>query len=254
MRAALMCVVSLLIAVNGSAQVELTQAFETTDDFTISLPAGWHEIPKDVLETLTSNLAQLAPQAPIQVYDYGFQLDAPPEWFQHPYILVQVRNTGRTRPSELESMSKIEREMQRGLKETQDSWDSILSEFELGQTLYDPVEQILWVKFSMEVAEVGRVHGLTAAILTEHGAIQVHSYAPAGEFADYTPLFEAISRNVSVSESIQYRPHFTDSIPGFGLMRSALTWGLMGAFIAFLASIPRWLISVSKRKASEEAE
>lgn len=243
MRIALLCVVSMLVTGNVSAQIELTQTFETTDDFTISIPEGWHEIPKDALETLTSNLAQLAPQAPRQVYDCGFQLDAPPEWFQYPYILVQAKKTGRVRESELESMSKVERSMQRGLKETQNSLDSFLSEAELGKTVYDPDEHILWAMFSMEVAEVGRVRGLTAAILTERGTIQVHSYAHDAEFEDYTPLFEAIARNVSVSESIRYRPHLTDSIPGIEYLDPIFKWAffgiLAGSIVSFVGFIGR---------------
>ena len=88
-----------------------------------------------------------------------------------------------------------------------------MSQAEAGETLYDSDEHILRMQTSMEVAGIGKVRGLTAVILTERGTISIHAYALGAEFDDYTPLFEAIVRNVSIPESIRYKPRMTDSIP-----------------------------------------
>ena len=107
MKTTAVCIVAMLMAGNLLAKIPLSQSFGTTDDFTIRLPAGWREIPKDVIDTQFKAMAELAPQLPRQTYDCGFQLDASSRWFQYPYILVQVQNTGRPPDFPLKSLSRV---------------------------------------------------------------------------------------------------------------------------------------------------
>lgn len=214
MRVSVLCAVFLLVAGSVSGQVELLQTFETTDDFTISLPSGWHEIPNDMLRALTLNLAQRAPAAPRMDFAYGYQVAVPPNWFQYPYTLVQIENSGKIPESELESMSEFEDAMQEGADTVNSAMGSFMSQGELTATRYDPDENIIWTQTSMEVVGIGRVRGITAAILTERGIIAVHSYALDGDFAYYEPMFEEIARGVSVSEYIRYKSQVTASRSG----------------------------------------
>ena len=48
--------------------------------FSISLPDGWVEIPRDVIDSSEKEIARIAPNANAQHYDYGFQLDSSKNW------------------------------------------------------------------------------------------------------------------------------------------------------------------------------
>jgi hypothetical protein len=63
--------------------------------FSISPPPGWREIPTDVIAACEKDIARKAPNAPSQHYDYGFQPADSKTWFDYPYILIQVRESGR---------------------------------------------------------------------------------------------------------------------------------------------------------------
>jgi len=252
MRIAVLCVAAILVAGNLSAEITLSQVFDTRDDFTIRLPTGWVQIPKDAIDAYLKEIAKLAPQASRRTIDYGFQLDTSSEWFQHPYIVVQVKKSGRIPDSQLKSLPKVEveRALQRSAKKAESVLDFV-SRAEVGKTLYDSAAHILWWQTSAEYADEGKVRILTALILTEQGIIQVMNYALATEFDDYAPLFETIVRNVSISEAIRYKPQITDSIP----IVSGIDWGgvlgkaLVGAVIGGIFGLFAWM---KKKKAANK--
>jgi hypothetical protein len=57
------------------------ETFQKDDQFAITLPDEWVEIPKDILHAYTENIAKLAPNVPKQAYDYGYQFTGVENWF-----------------------------------------------------------------------------------------------------------------------------------------------------------------------------
>jgi len=223
--------------------IELTQEIKTPDGFTIRLPAGWVSIPRDVLDSYANKIARNAPNLANQRLDYGFQLSTSRNWFEYPYIMVQIKRTGRIPESQLESLDQVQRGMNKGLGQTQQSMSGVISDAHLGKTTYDPSLHILWSRISANVTGIGVVKGLCAVLLTEDGVIQIISYAMDRDFERSAPLFEEIAKNAVVDDNLRYKPRLTDKVPvagsgngsaaynmgydigrGFG---TALFWGLV---------------------------
>jgi hypothetical protein len=192
---------------------DLTQKIETSDGFTLYMPSNWSSIPKDVLNAQVETIAKMAPKATIQTPNYGFQLSSAQNWFEYPYIFVQVNHAGRWPESQLKSIKQVSRSFNQGLTEAQDSMPSLVSDAQEGETVYESQTHILWSQFSMDVKNVGTVRVLTGTILTEVGTIGIYAYVKEQDFPRYLPILEAIIRNTAIADDLRYKPRITDSIP-----------------------------------------
>jgi hypothetical protein len=223
--------------------VKLSESFQTAHGFSVNVPPGWVRIPDDVLDEFEKNVASLMPNVKKQTYDYGFQLGPVDKWFTYPYILIHVNEAGRIPSGQLESAPRINRDLHKGLKRAETELKSMVSNIEMNKTYYDARRHILWTQIGANVAEVGPVRGLMAAVLTQRGVIQISSYATAAEFDRYAPLFEQISREISIIEELRYKPQAGDSPPP----RSGIDWnrvmnkGMAGAVIGAIGGLLFWV-------------
>ncbi len=86
--------------------------------YVISIPAGWIEIPTDIIEKYEKMISNLGPNAIKQHYDCGFQLDSKKNWFEYPYVLMQVNNLGRIPENQLVKLQGFS--MQKSLDDFED--------------------------------------------------------------------------------------------------------------------------------------
>ena len=204
-----------------SYDTNIQWTFNTRDDFEISLPAGWVQIPKNVLNEYFKELQVLSPGLIKDYfdYDYGFQRNALTEGLSYPYILIQVKNSGRIPEAQLKSVSSVENAIQESIKgATKQASQSIQSMFtsshiETGKSVYDSDLHIFWTQMESSVPGVGKVKAIIAMLLTERGVLNVLCYARSEEYEGYLPLFEKIVKGISFSETLRYKPQVTDSIP-----------------------------------------
>ncbi len=184
--------------------IDLPQAIPAHEGFTLHMPAGWKPIPREVLDRYSREIAKLAPKAEKQAYDYGFQREDTPKWFAYPYILVQVKRSGRIPEEQLESLQRIEKAMDDSFAKASDSLSSFTSGASIGKPLYDASHHILWTQVAIDVKEIGTVRGVIGAILTGEGFVQIACYARDADFKNYLPLFEAIVKNTELSKDLRY--------------------------------------------------
>lgn len=84
-----------------------SDVFNSEGRFTATLPTGWIEIPKSVLEdhvrSLERNMPQMAGQ--LTEFSFGYQIkDA--AWFSYPYCFGYINRNGRGKESELIKWTK----------------------------------------------------------------------------------------------------------------------------------------------------
>ncbi len=229
------------IAGSTLAAPELSQRFETKDDFTVRLPADWEAIPPDVLKAYGEVLAKAAPNVPRQTYEYGFQRAGARSWFTYPYVLIQVKNTGRIPEAQLQSVRRTEAAINEGAEKFSSALSEVVSGVSLNETVYDADFHILWSKIAAQVAGVGPILGLVGVRLTENGVVQIMGYARESEYADYAPLFEAIIKQTEIGEHARYKPRMTDAIPFVNridwakVLGGAVGGGIVGAIGALIA-------------------
>ncbi len=218
---------SLILPVQA---VELTQEFKTQDGFTMYLPDDWEEIPNEVLKRHSEKVSELMPQIGKQVYNYGFQSAPEDNWMTHPYILVQVKRTGRIPEEELEKYKQVHEVLSEHIGEVEDIVSSILSNTQFGEPLYDAENRILWMNISFDLQQIGRVNAQIAVKLTGFGVIQVTGYATEDTFSTYQPLFQKIARQINLDNSIKYKPEPAGNIPTDGVINTdntlkVIIWG-----------------------------
>ncbi len=224
---------------------DLTQEIKTPDGFTIRLPSNWTAIPKDVLDAYSDAVAKMAPNVEKQTYAYGFQLSSAQNWLTYPYILIQVKRTGRVPEAQLKSIKQVQQGLDKGIAKAQDSMSKMVSDARFGETIYDPTSHILFTQIGMDVKEVGLVKGLIALLLTEEGMIQIAGYAKATEFADSVPIFEGISRGVIIEDHLKYQSRISDAIPvvagiNWGnVLSNAIRGAIIGGAIALITGLFR---------------
>lgn len=188
--------------------------FKTNDGFSITLPEGWVQIPKEALEDYSDTIFKASPGIGRQSYEYGFQLSQDPTWLTtYPYMLVQVKHSGRVPEAKLKELSKVEKGLGEGASKVQSSMKDLLSNMEIGKPIYDDVHQTLFSQMSMDVVGAGKVNGLISVVLTEKGAINIYGYSLASEFDRYSDIYGNAVRNILLDDSLKYTPRITDNVP-----------------------------------------
>lgn len=183
---------------------ELPRSFAAKEGFTLHLPSDWKPIPKEVLDKYSQAIAKMAPQAEKQVYDYGFQRSDAPKWFSYPYILIQVKRSGRIPEEQLKALKRIEKAMDESFSKTTDSLSAITSNASLGETIYDPASHILWTRIAIDIKKTGTVRGIIGTLLTEEGFVQIAGYAKDDDFGTYLPIFESVIKTTEIRTDLKY--------------------------------------------------
>ena len=212
------------------------ETFETRDEFSITLPDGWVQIPGGVLQGFSAKMDELSPDTPRQVYDYGYQLDADGKWLTYPYILGQFRPTGRIPSGELARYQKMNSQM----------GDIGLSEVRLGESTYDEEHQILWSTLSSHARDGETVKALVAVKLTELGYIRLTGCATAESYAEYEKVFRNAFSSLGIDESIAYKPQLADAMPVIGgiMTGKVLLWFIQAVVIGAVL----WLVYMLFRR------
>jgi len=214
------------------------------NDYDISIPSDWLEIPKEVLEQYQTTVSETTGQN--QTYEYGYQSSKNENWLEYPYVLVQVKHTGRISEGHLKNFKKIESEYNEGIEKLKESAGDLFSNMSMGEPLYDSSIHVLWSNAMMNVQGVGRVKGIIAVKLTEYGFIQFMGYGLEQNFIKYEDMYRNMVYSINLKESDIYKPRVTYEAPtifGINLGQIAMT-----AMVCGLISVIFSLLKKSNRK------
>ena len=228
--------------------------------FSISLPDGWVGIPSEAIDAYEKGIATLAPNAPAQHFDYGFQLGSSKNWLEYPYILVQMKNTGRIPESYLEKLEEYS--VQESLDKYKKGLSSILSDMRAGKMVYDKQTKMIWMRIELNIANIGPISGISGVIPTEKGFIQVLGYSLRENYPTYESIFQSVALSISPDPGLVYKPRWSDSLPAVitgidwgkatgkavaGAMAAAIIGGIM-ALIAVLRNFAKKNLCKIKRR------
>lgn len=230
-------VIGFIILVSLSTVVHANQLYQK-GIFSISLPDNWVEIPSNVMDAHEKELVRLVPNAPAKHYDYGFQLSSAHKWFEYPYILVRIKNTGRIPESQIEKLKRYQ--LQESLDKQKSNWSNVMSDIQTGKMYYDKTAKIIWLRLEANIIGIGHISGLSGIILTEKGFIQVNGYSLKSNYYAYEPVFRTVAMSVKPSSELIYKPKWSDSLPS---AVSGIDWSkvagkaIAGAIIGGLISL-----------------
>jgi len=182
----------------------VNKSYPTKDGFTITMSDTWMPIPKNVLNAYTKALQQFAPNMEKQVYDYGFQLASNKNWLTYPYILIQVKNTGKVPEKELKNLTKFQQQVELGASNASEALGKTISVLSSGDTVYDEALHIVYSIVNLDVQQAGKVKALISMIMTNQGSINLYGYALESEFDQYSTFYMDVARNVQIDEIFRY--------------------------------------------------
>jgi hypothetical protein len=177
--------------------------------FSISLPDGWIEIPKNVIDEYEKKAVMLAPEFSGRHNDYGFQLKSSKTWFEYPYILLQIKNRGRIPESQLEKLELSQEDFDKLKKGA----SSIMPEIQAGKMIYDKQTKVIWMYIESNVKNIGQISGLLSIVPTENGFIQAMGYCFRENYSTYGPIFQSVVLSISPEPGLVYKPKWSDSLP-----------------------------------------
>jgi len=165
--------------------------------FSLTIPAGWEEIPRDAIEATLKLLQEQNSSISAlnrQNYDGAFQKTST-TYFTYPYVLFAMDKKGRWPEREIEkfvSSDEWEKGAQKGLRTVEKQLPNLIQNLKLGQTTYDKRRNILFIKVESEVFGIGKVIALTSIIPSNYGTVNLHCYSTKDSFENDLPIFTQI--------------------------------------------------------------
>ena len=190
--------------------------------FSITIPEGWVEIPREKIDEYTKVISQSAPETP--KYECAFQLASSKNWFEYPYIVVQINTKGRIPYSQLKKIKEYP--AQENLEKHKKNLSTFLTDFQAGTMVYDKINNKIWNKTSANVNGIGPVSGLSCITPTNTGYIQVIGNSTNNYFSTYEPVFQIVAQSVSPETSLVYTPNKFETLP-FGISSDWIGWKLI---------------------------
>ena len=212
-------------------------------DYTINLPSGWVEIPKDVIDSAAQELRRASKLTNINKYDHAYQMEGGSKWFDYPYILVEVKKIGKATQQDLDKLEQADPSSESD--KVKKTFGSFLSSMEIGKMQYDKKSHIIWFKARSDVNDIGTIESLNGIILTSEGCIQIGGYARQKDFAARADVFRNIIEKVTLSDRLKYQESsliegtFLSRMNWGQLLSRALVGGLIGGCIAVFFALFR---------------
>jgi hypothetical protein len=163
--------------------------------YSVSIPDGWEEVPRDVLDEV-AGLVEQETGITQQRYEAGFQ-KAADQWFAYPYVIIQHHRVGNATFEDLAkafNAMPVSKVLDR-LKE-----QDVVSNMQLSGATIDTDRGLILLPVSMEVAEIGPVRGLSAFKRGREGLVQLSFYARADEFSRYRATIATLLSSLTFAQ------------------------------------------------------
>ena len=194
-----------LLFMTGFAMTVNSTEIKDKDGFSFTIPDGWVQIPQKVIDQVMTQYRKMSPQFKTLKYNYAFQRANQKGWFVYPYIVVQIRKTGKIPEKYLNNFRKVEKDIQKGADKAQKGMQNKVSGT-MKNTVYDKMNSILWSEMDANVKGVGKIKGLTAMKLTRFGTIQFVISASDKDYPKCEKEFRRMVWKMKVDPKIKYKP------------------------------------------------
>lgn len=185
--------------------------------FSFTVPAGWEEIPKDVIDEYLKTLEGLSDQ-PLEVrYEAGFQ-KVSKNYFTYPYILIQLYQDRRYPEDELQryfTSKKGKESMQEEVQKVEIALPGLVQNMEMGQPVYDRKRHTLFTKLESDVTGAGEVLGIIAGVLGNEGMVSMSFYSGKDNYQSDLTYFNQIINSFSYDKGYEYQKTTDENLPLF---------------------------------------
>jgi hypothetical protein len=243
-----LCLFLAIFPAIGIAQGMAQVAPASQPEYTITLPDGWVEMPKEVITARLQEIKQAGMgAATLQNYDRGFQQKGS-DWFEYPYILVIVNKKGKAPSADLDKLDQID--ISGAKDKVVKDFNGLILNAEFGKMQYEKESNVIWLKTRMETSGAGTIEGISGMLLTNEGFIQITGYAASEGIAELIPVVQKMVRTTTVSEKLKYTENHLVGVPRFlrGMnWESVLVAGIRGAVIGVVVALVLGLVRKFKK-------
>ena len=201
MRLLAFSLLSLLSAASAQTANDTKRIDYPQEKFSIAIPSSWIELDPSVIAAMPLAIRRVAPNAPEIKIRHGFKSSgAPGDSF--PWVGIIVVDD----PVDESTFENLEPPY-RTIEELAKKWESgggTLQRARLSGMWYDKSRHVLWTIVQSTIAGVGDLRSLSGAHMTATGAVQVHCYSTAAEFAKEQPLCKEIIESVIIDPKIAF--------------------------------------------------
>ncbi|OGN08411.1 MAG: hypothetical protein A2750_02560 [Candidatus Yanofskybacteria bacterium RIFCSPHIGHO2_01_FULL_45_42] len=233
----------------GNSAFAQSQYSDSVDHYSFTLPSGWEEIPKSVIDQYIDEVVRQTQGQRIE-YAAGFQL-AEKDYFQYPYILVQEHDVNTPSYSEIERAFS-DSDYQSLVQQKTAEYSELLTSATLEKPFVDKERGIIFMNIQLDVANVGKVNGLIAMFLGKQGITQLNFYAVSSEYSRWLPIFNSMIDSFKFDPAYAYDPVEAvknDSPSLFeGVAEKGLSGAIIGGIIGLLAALIGWGLRKKKSK------
>lgn len=215
------------------------KTFPTSEGLMITLDERWNEIPKSLLDQLSTSKANGLGQ---QEWNYAYQISESTDSMNYPYILIQIKNTGRVVESELQDAAKAMTNAKANPQDLEKLSNGQIKSASTETVEYDAKAHTMISKASINSGEPGELRTLTALKLTKDGLIQFHGYALPDQAAEFMPFFEKAVADIELPPDMVYQvsggdESFLSKYKWSEVGRNALIGGVLGAILVLVKNL-----------------
>lgn len=182
------------------------KTFYAGNDFQITLPNNWIEIPKLILDSHVNSLNKFSDQN--KSVDYAYQMIPYDQYFQNPYIAIMIKRVGKVPESEFINMKKLDSD---DIKDFEAIYKGLGSDLAQSEVIYDQTNKTQWFSITSYIKGVGNVKSFNAMKLTEYGYIQFSGTASEKESLKYAKIYLKIVQSITLDEKDIYKSSLTDN-------------------------------------------
>jgi hypothetical protein len=203
----------ILIAPPADADRQFRRVSVYDGHVTLEVPAEWEEIPPELLESHSLQMAESTGGRLTEVYQHGFRSNDPEVDFVLPECLVQIRESGRLRYRQFLELPSIEEMRPVAEEALADRSGTAVREMELRDAVFDHDTFSLHLRNTLELGYESKTTVESVAFLTERGLFTIHFYARTAQIDAMSPVYARIINSVRFDEELRYQPRLTDRLP-----------------------------------------
>jgi len=218
---------------------------DSADHYSFTLPDGWKEIPKSVIDQYIDEVVRQTQGQRIE-YAAGFQLSEK-DYFQYPYILIQEHDVNTPSYLQIEKVFSNSG-FQNSVKQKTEEYSELLTNATLEKPFFDKERNIIFMNIQADVANIGKINGLMAMFLGKQGITQLNFYALESEYSRWLPVFNSMTDSFRYETAYAYNlaEAVKNDSPSF--FENAAKEGLLGAIFGGIIGVTAASVGWSLRK------
>jgi hypothetical protein len=203
----------ILTASPANAGWDFREAVLYDGHVTLEIPADWEEIPPELLETHSLQMAEATGGLLTEIYQHGFRAEDPEIDFALPECLIQIRESGRLSYRQFLRLPSVEQMRAAGEQTLAEHARAAVRGLELSDAFFDRDSFSLHLSNTLELSYEGETSVRSFAFLTERGLFTIHFYARAAQSETMDPVYVRIIDSVRFDDELKYQPRLTDYWP-----------------------------------------